>query len=58
MTGYTVAKDTLKVNKSSVDNLDKKYAEAHKNCLGFKTKDTTCSKFKKNIKEAIKKSLC
>ena len=57
LTVYTVAKDNLKVNKSSVDNLDKKYAEVYKSCLGFKTKDITYSKFKKNIEEAVKKSL-
>ena len=44
LTGYTVAKDNLKVNKNSVDNLEKKYAEVHKSCLGFKTKDITYSK--------------
>jgi hypothetical protein len=57
LTGYAVAKDNLKINKSSVDNLDQKYTEIYKSSFTFKTEGISYSKFKKSIELGVKKSL-
>ena len=57
LTSYTVAKDNLNVNKSSVDSLDKKYSNIYKSCFAFKTEGITYFKFKKDIEAGVKKAL-
>lgn len=51
------AKDYLKINKQSVEKLDKEHNSILEQAFNFKTKDTTYTKMKRDITNAVKASL-